>query len=877
VDQRRLPWAVLCAALLAGASSAGIAAEPAAAGIWVGSWASSQQIPEPANGLPAEALRDATLRQIVHLSIGGGELRVRLSNAFGTAPLTILAVHVARPASKETGSIDAASDKDLTFAGSRSVTIPAGADYTSDPVAFDASALSDLAITLYLEAPPEGETSHPGSHETSFLVHGDHVADVTLSGATTVPHWLFISGVDVRERGAGAAIVTLGDSITDGHAVPDNSNARWPDDLARRLQSSAATRGLSVLNVGTGGNRLLLDGAGPNALARFDRDVLAQTGVRYLILLEGINDLDSATRLAPISATQHTALVHHLIGAYEQIVLRAHAHGITVIGGTITPDGGSDYYHPSVASEADRQAVNAWIRQPGHFDAVIDFDRVVRDPSHPDRLLPAYDSGDHLHPSPVGYRVMAAAIPLELFSRRAQGQAQQDYSNMMEQLGIEAVRPGASADQNDPNHANYDERLANPYPTLPDPLRLDDGAKVTSAGMWWRLRRPQIVSALETDVYGRIPRNVPKVTWHVAARGKASLGGYPIVYTRLNGHVDNSAYPAINVDIPVTLVLPAAAKARVPVLIMFWFGPTPIPAAAGTAFIARSQFSPLQRNADGDPPSIVELIAAGWGFAVLDPTIVQADNGAGLTRGIIGLTNRGQPRTPDQWGALRAWGWAASRTLDYLETDPAVDGRHVGIEGVSRYGKAALVTLAFDQRFAMGLIGSSGRGGAALLRRNFGEKLENLTGSGEYHWMAGNFLRYAAAKAVFGPRNPGDLPVDAHDLIALCAPRLVFISYGLPAMGDAEWVDQRGGFMAAVAATPVYRLLGAEGLDVAGSYLTARMPPVNQGLLDGQLAWRQDDGGHTDAPNMKYFIGWADRFIRYDHSQGLTRHDRPGG
>ncbi|HEV2443639.1 MAG TPA: hypothetical protein VGT07_14025 [Steroidobacteraceae bacterium] len=473
--------------------------------------------------------------------------------------------------------------------------------------------------------------------------------------------------------------------------------------------------------------------------------------------------------------------------------------------------------------------------------------------------------------------------------------AEQDHGNMMEQLGIQALRPGASGDENDPDHANYDELLANPYPTLPDPLRLDDGEKVTAASMWWAQRRPEIVSALEDDVYGRIPKDVPTVKWYVAGRRKGTLSGYPIIYTSLIGRVDNSAYPAISVDIPVTLVLPAKVKGRVPVLILFWFGPTPVPptepsdrelgeingalrsalersdpslktvfgAHPGTALVSRSPFSPLQRNADGDPPSIAELIAAGWGFAVLDPTTVQADSGAGLTRGIIGLTNKGQPRKPDQWGALRAWGWAASRTLDYLETDPAVDGRHVGIEGVSRYGKAALVTMAFDPRFAMGLIGSSGRGGAALLRRNFGETLENLTGSGEYHWMAGNFLEYGASKAVFGPRNPGDLPVDSHELIALCAPRLVFISYGLPAMGDAQWVDQPGAFMAAVAATPVYRLLGAEGLDVAGTYLSARMPPVNRGMLDGQLAWRQDDGGHTDAPNMKYFIAWADRFIHY--------------
>ena len=473
--------------------------------------------------------------------------------------------------------------------------------------------------------------------------------------------------------------------------------------------------------------------------------------------------------------------------------------------------------------------------------------------------------------------------------------AEQDHSNMMQQLGIQALRPGASGDENDPDHANYDELLANPYPTLPDPLRLDNGTRVSSASMWWRQRRPQIVAALENDVYGRIPGDVPGVKWHVAGRGKGVLGGYPIAYERLTGDVDNSSYPAIKVNIPVTLVLPATAMRRVPVLIMFWFGPTPVPptepsdsergeingalrtalertdpslravlrAHPDAALISRAPFSPLQPNADGDPPSIVELLAAGWGFAVLDPTLVQADSGAGLTRGIIGLTNRGQPRKPGQWGALRAWAWAASRTLDYLQGDPAVDGRHVGIEGVSRYGKAALVTLAFDQRFAMGLIGSSGRGGAALLRRNFGETLENLTGSGEYHWMAGNFLEYGAAKAVFGARDPGDLPVDAHELIALCAPRLVFVSYGLPAMGDAQWVDQRGGFMAAIAASPVYRLLGAQGLDVPGSYLTAPLPPVNHGLLNGQLAWRQDDGGHTDAPNMKYFIQWADKFIEH--------------
>jgi lysophospholipase L1-like esterase len=409
---------VLCTVLLAGFPLGAACAKTLAAGSWVGSWASSQQIPEPQNALPPEALRDATLRQIVHLTVGGKTLRVRLSNAFGTAPLTILSAHVARPVSKQTGSISAATDEALMFAGSASVTIPAGAEYYSDPIAFDAPSLSDLAITLFLEVPPERQTSHPGARETSFLVHGNHVADAMLSGATTVDHWYLISGVDVRESAFGAAIVAFGDSITDGHATADNSDTRWPDDLARRLEASPRTRGLSVLNLGMGGNRLLLDALGPNALARFDRDVLAQAGVRYLIVLEGVNDLGTATRLAPISAARHTVLVHQIIGTYGQIILRAHAHGITAIGGTIAPFMGSDYYHPAPVSEADRQAINAWIRQPGHFDAVVDFDRAVRDPEHAERMLPAYDSGDHLHPSPAGYRAMAAAIPLRLFTSR---------------------------------------------------------------------------------------------------------------------------------------------------------------------------------------------------------------------------------------------------------------------------------------------------------------------------------------------------------------------------------------------------------------------------------------------------------------------------
>jgi hypothetical protein len=272
--------------------------------------------------------------------------------------------------------------------------------------------------------------------------------------------------------------------------------------------------------------------------------------------------------------------------------------------------------------------------------------------------------------------------------------------------------------------------------------------------------------------------------------------------------------------------------------------------------------APAPPLAGSDPPATQQLIADGWGYAYIDPASIQADNGAGLTKGIIGLVNKGQPRKPDDWGALRAWAWGAARGLDYLQTVPGVDAKHVGIEGVSRYGKAALVTLAFEPRFALALVGSSGEGGAKLHRRNWGEAVENLTGSGEYHWMAGNFLKYGASEAAFGSKTPGDLPVDAHELIALCAPRLTFISYGVPEKGDAKWLDHQGSYMAAVAAQPVFRLLGARDLGVREDYHVATMPPVNTGILDGQLAWRQHDGGHTDAPNWKYFLPWADKFLK---------------
>ncbi len=480
--------------------------------------------------------------------------------------------------------------------------------------------------------------------------------------------------------------------------------------------------------------------------------------------------------------------------------------------------------------------------------------------------------------------------------------AEQDQQNMMDQLGIKALRPGPSGNEKAPNHANYDEAKANPYPNVPDALVLNNGEKVTTAKPWWDKRRPEIVEGFEREVYGRVPKDAPKVTWTVLATDKEVIGGKPVIAKELIGHVDNSAYPLIKVDIRMTLVTPADAKGPVPVLMMFGRSGFPAPNEPSADELARinaamkavlvrqdpslrevfeqhpawepqrpAPFQFPQFNADGDPPNTWQLIAAGWGFATLDPASVQADNAAGLTRGVIGLVNKGQPRKPEDWGALRAWAWGAGRGLDYLETDAAVDSKHVGIEGVSRYGKAALVTMAFDQRFAMVLVGSSGKGGATLLRRNFGEAVESLTG-GEYYWMAGNFMKYGASDAAFGSRNPGDIPVDSNELIALCAPRLTFISYGIPEKGDAKWLDHQGSFMATVAAGPVFKLLGAKGLNVAEDYHAAKMPPVNVGLLDGQLAWRQHDGGHTDAPNMKYFIQWADKFI--GHASGSATQGR---
>jgi hypothetical protein len=473
--------------------------------------------------------------------------------------------------------------------------------------------------------------------------------------------------------------------------------------------------------------------------------------------------------------------------------------------------------------------------------------------------------------------------------------AEQDHENMNRQLGIKVLRPGPSGNESAPNAANYNEALANPCPQLPEILVTHDGKKVTTSEMWWKVRRPEIVEDIEREVYGRLPGVIPEVKWEVEITDYEYVGWTPVVAKKLVGHVDNSKYPLIDVKIDMMLVVPRNVKGPVPVLMMFGRPSFPSPAqpseeemgqinkAFKQALIGENPelkemfdkypawnplkwenpFTAMMARRGQEPSSTEQLLAAGWGYATIDPASIQADNGAGLTRGIIGLVNQGQSRKPDDWGALRAWAWGAARGLDYLETDSLVDAKKVGIEGVSRYGKAALVTLAFEPRFAAGLIGSSGKGGATLHRRVFGEAVESLTG-GEYYWMAGNYIKYGTEEANFGRKTGCDLPVDSHQLIALCAPRLTFISYGIPEKGDAKWLDQKGSYMATVAAGSVFKLLGVKDLGVSNDYLTEQMPPVLTGLLDGELAWRQHDGGHTDAPNFEFFIPWAGKFLNYE-------------
>lgn len=415
--------------------------------------------------------------------------------------------------------------------------------------------------------------------------------------------------------------------------------------------------------------------------------------------------------------------------------------------------------------------------------------------------------------------------------------AAQDHQRVLDLLHITSLRHGADSHAESPYAANYDDSKANPYPNLPDPLILNNGKKVTSAKMWWKQRRPQIVEYFDREIYGRVPVHTPKVAWQVISATKENVGGFPVITKQLVGHVDNSSYPLITVNIELSLTTPANATGRVPIIMEFTFEGYPgfkmPPPAPGTA---------------AEPDWKQQLIAKGWGYALLHPTSIQADNGAGLTEGIIGLVNKGQPRKLDDWGTIRAWAWGGSRAMDYFETDKSVDAKQVGIEGHSRFGKTALLAMAYDPRFAIAYVSSSGAGGAQLYRRNWGERLENVAAPGEYHWMAGNFLKYA------GPLTANDLPVDSHELIALCAPRPVFIGGGAT-KGDG-WADAQGMFMAAAAASPVYELLGKKGLG------TTTFPPIEAPLIDGDIAFRQHSGGHTPAPNWPTFIIFASRYLK---------------
>jgi RNA polymerase sigma factor (sigma-70 family) len=424
-------------------------------------------------------------------------------------------------------------------------------------------------------------------------------------------------------------------------------------------------------------------------------------------------------------------------------------------------------------------------------------------------------------PGAVAAPAVSAAVPEILYT--------DDYMHMLSVLGIKEVRGGA--EPSDP--AAFDETAANQYPTMPDPLTMKNGAKVVTAAQW-PARRSEILEDFERDVYGRIPAAVPEVNWAVAATTTGNVGGIATVTRMVVGHVDNSAYPGVAVNIQVNYTVPANSA-----------GPVPLMLEIGSLSTPRT----------GPASWTQQAIARGWGYATINPTSVQPD-GVQLNMGIIGLTRRGQPRQPDDWGVLRAWAWGVSRFMDYLEAHPEsnVDARRVGIAGLTIYGKAAIVTEAFDERIAVGLVGSSGEGGVKLHRRVYGELVENIAGRDHHQWMAGNFIKYAAADPL---KTPSDLPVDSHELIALCAPRPVFLSHGTVANGEAPWTDPHGAFMAGVLAGPVYRLLGKRDFGVSGDYLSAAMPPVNT-LVGGELAWRQHGGGVSLAPNWPVFFDWAE-------------------
>src|SRR5262245_6156560 len=490
-----------------------------------------------------------------------------------------------------------------------------------------------------------------------------------------------------------------------------------------------------------------------------------------------------------------------------------------------------------------------------------------------------------------GQRALSPTVPEHVVMT-----SQQDRQHVMDQLKITLFPNGPGAYL----ASTYDEKTANPYQKLPDPLTFNDGSKVKTAAQW-RRRRAEIVELFDREVYGRRPKNIPKVNWSVARTTEDKTGEVPIVTKQLVGRVDNSAYPELNVTIVATLSTPKNATGPVPVVLMFGGGgtlPDGVPPTT-PCFVAGAAPPPGARAAPArgaipnlaavigrgagpavanNGPSATEQIAMrGWGYASVSTSSIQADNGQGLTCGIIGLVNKGQPRSLDDWGVLSAWAWGMSKVLDYFETDKAVDAKKVAVQGHSRDGKAALVALAYDQRFLTGFISSSGQSGAKLHRRKYGEAIENIAATNEYHWMAGNYLKYAG--------RWDTLPVDSHELIAMVAPRPVFLSTGngpdlnpdgsikmMPA-GDPRfqasrgpieqqaenindaWVDPKGTFLAGVGAGPVYRLLGRKDLG------TIDFPKIETAITSGDIAFRQHSSGHTPGPNWPVFLDFAARYF----------------
>lgn len=410
-----------------------------------------------------------------------------------------------------------------------------------------------------------------------------------------------------------------------------------------------------------------------------------------------------------------------------------------------------------------------------------------------------------------------------------------EHELMREAIGIDVPnRPGKSGNPSSPSAANRDESKVIPY-TLPDPLLMHDGTRISTAEEWWTKRRPEIEEDFKSEMYGRIPENVPPVTWKVLSVKDTVIGKQEIVEKLLLGVVDNSSFPELSVEIQLQVATPRDASKAVPVVLSY--------GRLGN----RNPVEPLSLGSANEPTYKEQLIMRGWGYATIVPSSIQADNSAGFRQGIIGLVNKGQPRKPDDWGTIMAWTWGCSRAIDYFETDPDVDESRLAIEGLSRYGKATAVTMAFEPRFSIGFIGSAGSGGTKILRRLYGQEIENLANSYESHWFCGNIIKYGSSLTV------NDLPVDGHSLAALSAPRPIFISSGSPQI-EGEWIDAKGMFLGGVHAEPVYELLGKKGLS------TDEFPPIGMPLLSGEIAWRQHAGGHSTGPNWSTWIAWACRY-----------------